>query len=213
MLPQAQHPPARALQRPAHQPVAGDVGCQLPPPERRVVARLRRVERAAMPETTVHKDRHPQPGENKIRTNPKGRDIALRCPRRVQRRNSYRTIPALHGPETPQRGIPTAELDHHMPPPARDAVRAKHSYQRQLRVLVPARADARHHVAALGFAEDIGHGILLTRSGPECTRIQRRPGSALIEPESRNGVHRSKRRKQREKDLGRRRPGPKSSIQ
>src|SRR5258705_8399146 len=67
-----------------------------------------------------------------------------------------------------------------MPPPARDAMRAKHSYQRQLRVLVPARADARHHIAALGFAKDIRHGILLTRSEPECTRIPMAHGRAAL---------------------------------
>src|SRR5690349_19682426 len=58
-----------------------------------------------------------------------------------------------------------------MPPPARDAVRAEHPHQRQFRVLVPASADARHHIAALRFGKDIGHGILLARSSLECTRI------------------------------------------
>lgn len=222
MLPQAQHAPSGRPQRPAHQLIPCFVSRELPPPERRVVARLRRVQRTTMPETTIHKDGHAQPGENKIRTDSEGRDIALRCLRRVQRRNSHRTVPALHGPGTPQRGIPTSQPNLHMPPPPRDALRTKDAYQRQLRVFVPAGPDAGHHIATLGFAEDIGHAILLTWMDADAHGFRRRlpallkngvPGSALIEPESRNGIHRSKRRKQREKNLGRRRPGSKSLTQ
>jgi len=45
--------------------------------------------------------------------------------------------------------------------PSRDAVRAEHPHQRQLRPRVAPRPDARHHVAALGFGEDVRHAALL----------------------------------------------------
>src|SRR4030095_1955348 len=41
------------------------------------------------------------------------------------------------------------------PSQSRDAMRAEDAHQRQFRVLVPALADARHHVAALGLGEDV----------------------------------------------------------
>jgi hypothetical protein len=42
-------------------------------------------------------------------------------------------------------------------PPARDAVLAEKYYQSQLGVLVATAADARHHVASLGFGENVRH--------------------------------------------------------
>ena len=43
-------------------------------------------------------------------------------------------------------------------PPARYAVRAKQSNKLQFGILVPARANARHHMRTLLFGKDISHG-------------------------------------------------------
>ena len=72
MFPETKHPPPGRPQSPRHQPVSRLVRGEFRSPERRVVARLRGVERTAMPETTVHEHGHTQLGENKIRTNTKG---------------------------------------------------------------------------------------------------------------------------------------------
>jgi len=44
-----------------------------------------------------------------------------------------------------------------LPSPAREALPSEQGRQRQLRVLVPARADARHDFATLGFRKDVSH--------------------------------------------------------
>jgi hypothetical protein len=41
--------------------------------------------------------------------------------------------------------------------PAGDAVLPKDLRQRQFRVLVPPRPDARHHLGTFGFSEDVSH--------------------------------------------------------
>src|SRR5688572_33171929 len=41
-------------------------------------------------------------------------------------------------------------------------MRAKHPRQCRVRFLVPARADPRHHVTALGIGEHVRHRIILT---------------------------------------------------
>ena len=67
VLPDAQHAPAVLAERPCHQPVAGLVPCEFPAPERRVVARLRPMLRAAVPEAAIHEHRQPELGKHEIR--------------------------------------------------------------------------------------------------------------------------------------------------
>lgn len=67
MLPHPHHPPPRLPQEPAHLQVPLLVPLNLLPPERRIRPRLRPVDRAPMPETPIHKHRHPRRAKHKIR--------------------------------------------------------------------------------------------------------------------------------------------------
>jgi hypothetical protein len=67
MLPNPHHPPTRRAQGAAHFPVARPISSEFLSPERRVVARRRGVNRAGVPETTVHEHGQPQLGEDEIR--------------------------------------------------------------------------------------------------------------------------------------------------
>ena len=78
-MPPAQYPPQGSpppgyAQGTVHLPVPVHVRGQFLPPERRAVLRPGRVERARMPETPVHKHRHPQRGEDEVGTDAEGRD-------------------------------------------------------------------------------------------------------------------------------------------
>ena len=50
-----------------------------------------------------------------------------------------------------------------LPPPARDAVTTQQFYQRQLRVLVPAPANPRHHFRTLRLGENVRHDLTANR--------------------------------------------------
>jgi len=66
VLPDSQHPPARAAQRPVHQFIPAFIAGKFLPLEGAVVLRLRRVPGAAVPETTVHEKCEPHLPENEI---------------------------------------------------------------------------------------------------------------------------------------------------
>ena len=143
VLPDSQHPPAGPAQRPVHPPVPRHVRGEFLAPERPVSLRLRPMPGTPMPETPVHKHRQPQLGKNKVRTN---------CKPRAEGRESRAGNP-------PALGARLSTLDHqlHLPPPPRDPIRPEHPHQRQFRVRIPARPDARHNVAALGLGEHVRH--------------------------------------------------------
>lgn len=64
-------------------------------------------------------------------------------------------------PVLPENEVRFAE-DFLVPPPAGDAVRPEKCHHPQFRVPVPARADAGHHLTALGFGENVRH-VLTSR--------------------------------------------------
>ena len=104
-----------------------------------------------MPETAIHEHGQPVLGENEIGTDAKDRACY-----------SMRV-----GGGAPNSGSACADLEigapnHDLPPPAGDTLLSENPDQRQLRILVPARADARHHLAEPGRGENVGHEILLT---------------------------------------------------
>ena len=154
-FPNPDNSPAGAAQGTIHQSVAGLVASEFLLPERSIIYRLGRVFWATVPETAVNEECEPHLPEYKIRFYAKGRDIALRCPRRVQRRNRFQIVPALHGPVTPQRGIPTTNFD--VSSPSFDSIRAQQLGQRQFRVLVSAPTNPRHHLRPLRFGENVSH--------------------------------------------------------
>ncbi len=78
----------------------------------------------AVPETTIHKERHPLPLEHKIRPHPETSDFGFRT------------------------------SDFNLPPPAGDPVRAQQPRQRQFRVPVAATANSRHHLGPLRLGEN-----------------------------------------------------------
>src|ERR1035437_1529948 len=110
VLPDANYFPALRPQRAVHDPVAGLVGGNLPPPKRRIALRLDKVPRAAVPKTTVNEDGESLRPKNKIRPHRK-------------------PDPALASNLPPSRFcLLTSDLrllisDHRAPPPAGDAVR------------------------------------------------------------------------------------------
>ncbi len=133
VFPHAQHPPARAAERPRHPRIPPFVAENLPPPPRRPARRPGCVPRAAMPETTIHEERHPLPLEYKIRPHPETSDFGFRTP------------------------------NFNLPSPAGDPVRAQQPRQRQFRVPVAATANPRHHLGPLRHGENISHLFLTQR--------------------------------------------------
>jgi hypothetical protein len=67
MLPNPDHAPTSLPQGAIHNLIPLLVRCQLAPPERAIVLRLRRVLRTTVPETAVHKNCEPRLLENEIR--------------------------------------------------------------------------------------------------------------------------------------------------
>lgn len=141
MFPDAQHAPIGPPQGAVHPPVAGDVPGEFLFPESAVALRLRAVFWTTMPETTVHEEREPRLLKNEIRPD---REFQGRAA--LLRRLDFWAA-RQHGP--------TENLN--LPPPAADLVRPQQPGQHHLRGLVPARADARHHLRTLRFGKDISH--------------------------------------------------------
>jgi hypothetical protein len=164
MFPDPQHPPAGRPQSPRHQKIPRPVAGKFILPKRAVAFRLRCMPRTAVPETAVHKQSQPRPPENKIRTNRKSAECGVRSAEWNRRRPKCRNIPhsAFRNPHChpPLPAIPHSALRNphwNLPPPAGDFVSAKPSGQRNLRGLVPARTDARHHLRPLLFGKHISH--------------------------------------------------------
>jgi hypothetical protein len=150
MLPNPNHAPAGPTQAEHHVPIPRHVRRQLLPPKpfarpqcRRALGFAarhgrhrtfpqptgrRRMERTPMPETTVHKHRHPLPGKNEIRSHPENPNSRLRNP------------------------------NLKMPSPSRQPRPTQQPRQRQLRIPVAARPNPRHHRRALGHGEHAGPG-------------------------------------------------------
>jgi hypothetical protein len=144
VFPDAQDMPISPPQDAVHQPVAGEVGGELLFPESAIALGLRAMLRTPMPETTVHEEREPHLPKNEIRPDAKGRAV---LPHRLQVWAARQ-----HGP--------TNNLS--LPPPAGDVMFPQQPGQHHFRGLVPARADARHHLRTLCFGKDIRHFFLTT---------------------------------------------------
>ncbi len=77
-FPNPQHAPAGFSQRAVHQFITLLVAGKLPPPEHAIVFRLRRVLRAAVPETAVHEQREPRWPENEIHPHGQNAECGVR---------------------------------------------------------------------------------------------------------------------------------------
>ncbi len=146
-LPNSNDAPAGFAQRSRHPLVALLIGQQLAPPEGAVVFRLCGVPGTPMPETTVHENRRARSAKNKIRPNRKPPPAAFPLP------PLHSAFCILHFKFI----LPSAFPDFQVPPPALDAMLAQQSCQRQLRLLVAAAANPRHHFGALRLGENISH--------------------------------------------------------
>jgi hypothetical protein len=142
MFPDAKHAPPCPAQCSCHESVAILVCGKFATPKCSIIFRLGFVFGTTVPETTVHEQCEPCLPENKVRPHAKGGRAVLPF------RPDYWAAQ--------QRG-PAANLN--LPPPAGDFVPAQQFCQRDFRLFVPARADARHDFGTLFSGKHISHLI------------------------------------------------------
>jgi len=121
MFPDSQHAPSPRPQRAIDPLIPGNIPAQFPVPEPAVMAGPGAMLWAAVPETAVHKNRHPLRAKREIRL-------------------------------SKQSGMAS---------PAEDAMPPQNLRQRPLRLLVPGRSNAPHHLRPLRFGEYVRHKELL----------------------------------------------------